>query len=256
MPPPFRPPNPVNYVTKRNHKAGQGMIPPTLVRAYPGEQAFGAYETLRASVGPAGDYFPQEPPRMDGISAHAPFRVPTGQLIAPYAPGHAHPFPMLPPQYQFHPQAQPPIRAPNQYSPPEYQYPDYTTAAQLPPPLYGAYGTPGFAVPQMTPSGGSAYPQNAMPPQYHSVPQRTWVSDVPSGGSGSSGLPQESPHGSVQETTSSGESRAPEAPAHKTTKLRPKAKTPQAKTTPARKAKGSKKTPANSTRSKSKRTKK
>jgi hypothetical protein len=80
MPPPFRPPNPVNYVTKRNHKAGQGMIPPTLVRAYPGEQAFGAYETLRASVGPAGDYFPQEPPRMDGIQPTRRFAFPLVSL--------------------------------------------------------------------------------------------------------------------------------------------------------------------------------
>jgi hypothetical protein len=130
MPSPFRPPNPVDYVIKVQ-KAGQGMIPPTLIRAYPGDQAFGAYETLRASVGPSGDFFPQEPPRMDGVSALAPFCIPTGQLVTPYAPGHAHPFPMLQPQYQFPAQAQPPIQTRNQYQLPEYQLPDYTNAAQL-----------------------------------------------------------------------------------------------------------------------------
>jgi hypothetical protein len=257
MPSPFRPPNPVDYVTKVQ-KAGQGMIPPTLIRAYPGDQAFGAYETLRASVGPSGDFFPQEPPRMDGVSALAPFRIPTGQLVTPYAPGHAHPFPLLQHQYQFQTQAQaqapPPIQARTQYQLPDYQFPDYTNAAQLAPPPYGVYGTPGFSAPQMTPGPRSAYPPNAMhQPQYHAVPQRAWVSTVPSGGSGSA---QESVQESVQGTVSSGGSQVSVTPPTATNQARPKAKAPKKKSTPARKAKGSKKAPANSTRSKTKRSKK
>jgi hypothetical protein len=260
MPSPFRPPHPVDYVTKVQ-KAGQGMIPPTLIRAYPGDQAFGAYETLRASVGPSGDFFPQEPPHMDGVLALAPFCIPTGQLVTPYAPGHAHPFPMLQPQYQSQAQALPPIQARNQYQLPEYQLPDYTNAAQLPPPPYGVYGTPGFAQPQMTPGPGSAYPQNVMyQPQYHAIPQRAWVSAVPSGGSGSSGPPQgsaqESVQGSVQGTVSSGGSQVPDTPPTTTNKARSKAKAPKKKATPARKVKGAKNAPADSTRSKSKRSKK
>jgi hypothetical protein len=227
MPPPFRPPNPVDFVTKTSQKAGQAMIPPTLIRAYPGDQAFGAYETLRASVGPSGDYFPQEPPRMDGISALAPFRIRTGQLITPYSPGCAHPFPNLQP---FQPQTFQ-----------TYRIPSFTNAS----PPYGGFGTPpmGAQQPQMIGVSGLAPHQAGMyQAPYHAVPSRPWVSSVPSGGSGSSDPPP--PSGS---SSDSQVSEIPRAPKKRVTK-----KKSTKKKTPVRKGKTNKKTPAASTRSKSK----
>jgi hypothetical protein len=237
MPPPFRPPNPVDFVTKTSQKAGQAMIPPTLIRAYPGDQAFGAYETLRASVGPSGDYFPQEPPRMDGISALAPFRIPSGQLITPYASGYVHPFPSLQP---FQPQTL--QTQPQDHSRYAYRIPDFNNSS-LP---YGGFGTPlmGAHQPQMVGvSGLSPHQAGMFQAPYHAVPSRPWVSTVPSGGS------SDPPRASTQESLSSSDSVSVTPKAAK--KRRAKVKSTKKKT-PARKTKAYKKTPAASTRSKAK----
>jgi hypothetical protein len=93
----FRPPHPGKYfdLSKKPLKENERMIAPTLVRAYPGEAGYGAYQTLCSTVAPSPKFFPSESSEAhDHLSYHSPFFTPDGKVIFPYAPDVVHPFPL------------------------------------------------------------------------------------------------------------------------------------------------------------------
>jgi hypothetical protein len=93
----FRPPHPGKFFdrSKKPLKANERMVAPTLVRAYPGESGYGAYQTLCSTVAPSPQFFPNEFPETPGhASYHGPFVSSMGQTSFPYAPGQGHPFPL------------------------------------------------------------------------------------------------------------------------------------------------------------------
>jgi hypothetical protein len=93
----FRPPHPGKFFdrSKKPLKANERMVAPTLVRAYPGEAGYGAYQTLCSTVAPSPQFFPNDFPETAAhASYHGPFLTLMGQTSFPYAPGLSHPFPL------------------------------------------------------------------------------------------------------------------------------------------------------------------